>query len=164
MVARGPFSIGVQERQVEGEKRTDRLIHVDLDHPRVSFTEGEPVFLPQGGNSPMLDHMAAVLRGIHEGIQVGKDMFAAFTALNLIEPVKLEVRVTPEQTVNLSGLHTITFEKLRSLDKDTLHQFHQTGYLQAAFLTAASVGNIRKLVALKQARIRNLAQATAAAN
>src|SRR5688572_32360984 len=60
MVARGPFLIGVQERQMEGEMRSDRLIHVDLDHPRVSFTEGEPVFLPQGGNTPLLDHVAAI--------------------------------------------------------------------------------------------------------
>ncbi|HET9447484.1 MAG TPA: SapC family protein, partial [Steroidobacteraceae bacterium] len=64
MVVRGPFLIGFQERGAGGESRREPMIHVDLDHPRVSRTEGEPVFLPKGGNSPYLDHIALVLRGI----------------------------------------------------------------------------------------------------
>ena len=162
MVARGPFLIGVQERQMEGEMRSDRHIHVDLDHPRVSFTEGEPVFLPQGGNTPMLDYVATILRGIHEGMELGKAMFAAFIALDLIEPVKLEVKVTAERTYSLAGLHTISHEKLRSLDKDALHRLHQSGFLQGAFLVAASVGNVRKLIAMKQGKLLDQGQATRA--
>ena len=158
MVARGPFMIGVQERQVEGETRSDRLIHVDLDHPRISFTEGESVFLPQGGNTPLLDHVAAILRGIHEGMQVGKAMFAAFAEHNLIEPMTLEVKVTPEQTFNLGGLHGINMEKLRGLDKEALFRLQQSGFLYAAYLVAASVGNVRKLISMKQGKLRNQAQ------
>ena len=158
MVARGPFMIGVQERQVEGEMRSDRLIHVDLDHPRVSFSEGEPVFLPQGGNTPMLDHVAAILRGIHEGMHIGKTMFAAFAEHNLIEPLTLEVKVTPAQTYNLSGLHGISMEKVRGLDKEALFRLQQSGFLYAAYLVAASVGNVKKLIAMKQEKLRNLAQ------
>jgi hypothetical protein len=162
MVARGPFLIGVQERQAEGEMRADRLIHVDLDHPRVSFTEGESVFLPQGGNSPMLDHVATILRGIHEGMQVGKAMFAVFTELNLIEPVTLEVKVSPEQAFNLGGLHSISMEKLRGLDKEALFRLHQSGFLHGAFLVAASVGNVRKLIAMKQGKLRSQVQGASA--
>ena len=158
MIARGPFMIGVQERQVEGEMRSDRLIHVDLDHPRVSFTEGEPVFLPQGGNTPLLDHVAAILRGIHDGMQMGKALYSAYTELQLIEPITLDVKVTPEQAYNLGGLYSINMEKLRGLDKEQLFRLHQTGYLQGAFLVAASVGNIRKLIAMKQAKLRNKPQ------
>ena len=55
-IARGPFLIGFQERQIDGEIRNEPVIHVDLDHPRVNEAEGEPVFLPHGGNSPYLDH------------------------------------------------------------------------------------------------------------
>ena len=79
-IARGPFLIGFQERQEGGEIRREPVIHVDMDHPRVSKTEGEPVFLPQGGNSRYLDHIAAVLDGIRDGLEVSKAMFAAFTA------------------------------------------------------------------------------------
>jgi hypothetical protein len=155
MVARGPFMIGVQERQVEGATRSDRLIHVDLDHPRISFTEGEPVFLPQGGNTPMLDHVAAILRGIHEGLEMGKAMYATLASYDLIEPMSLEVKVTPEHTYNLGGLHNVSLEKLHKLDKDSLHRLHQTGFLHGAFLLGTSIGNVKKLIALKQKKLRN---------
>jgi hypothetical protein len=85
VIVRGPFLIGFQEQDIDGELRKEPVIHVDLDHPRVSHTEGEPVFLPQGGNSPYLNHIATVLRGIRDGIEISKAMFAAFTALDLIE-------------------------------------------------------------------------------
>ena len=158
MVARGPFLIGVQEHTGEGDSRPDRLIHVDLDHPRVSRTEGEPVFLPEGGNSPFLDHVAMVLRGIHEGMQAGKIMYAAFAALDLFEPVKLEIKVTADHGYNLTGLHTINHEKLRALGKDDLFKLHQSGFLQGAFLQVASVNNMKKLIAMKQGRLQQASQ------
>ena len=43
---------------------------MDLDHPRVSETEGEPVFLEHGGNSRYLDRVATILQGINQGIEV----------------------------------------------------------------------------------------------
>jgi hypothetical protein len=146
MIARGPFLIGMQG--------SERVIHVDLDHPRVSFTEGERVFLPEGGNTPFLDHLATILRGIHEGVEVGKAMYAAFKALDLFEPVKLEVKLTTERTYSLAGLHTLNHEKLRALDKDSLYRLHQSGFLQGAFLQLASINNVRTLMAIKQGRQR----------
>ena len=113
IIARGPFLIGFQERFADGERREEPVIHVDLDNPRVSFTEGRPVFLPAGGNSSYLNQITAVLRGIHQGMDMSKAMFAEFTALGLIEPIKLEVKLNDEETFNLAGLHTISQEKLR---------------------------------------------------
>ena len=40
-VAKGPFLIGFQEQRVAGELRQEPVIHVDLEHPRVTFGEGE---------------------------------------------------------------------------------------------------------------------------
>jgi hypothetical protein len=57
-VAKGPFLIGFQEQRIDGELRKEPVIHVDMEHPRVSTSEGEAVFLPQGGNSAYLQHIA----------------------------------------------------------------------------------------------------------
>lgn len=154
MVARGPFLIGFQEQQVDGELRKEPVIHVDLDHPRVSMSEGVPVFSPGGGNSPYLDHVATVLRGIRDGLEASKAMFAAFTALELIEPVNLEIKLSEQEGYNLAGLHTIDQQKLRDLDADSLFRLNRSGFLQAAYLVLASVTNVKKLMALKQQRQR----------
>ena len=64
---RGPFLIGFRNPEVDGDVVREPVIHVDLDHPRISQTEGEPVFLRHGGNSPYLErcqpHAADHLQG-----------------------------------------------------------------------------------------------------
>ena len=150
IVARGPFLIGFQEQQIEGELRKEPVIHVDLDHPRISQTEGQPVFLPQGGNSPYLDHVAAVLRGIRDGLEISKAMFAAFAELDLIEPVKVEIKLSAEEGYSLVGLHTINREKLAALDGASLEKLNKSGFLQGAFLVIASMNNVKKLMGMKQ--------------
>jgi hypothetical protein len=163
IIARGPFLIGFQEQQVDGAMRTEPVIHVDLDHPRVSRTEGQPVFLPRGGNSPLLEHIAAVLRGIHQGLEVSKAMFAEFARLELIELVKLEVAVSESEKYALTGLHTINQEKLRTLDDESVLRLHRSGFLQAAHLVIASLGNVKSLMQVKQRRAASGADTAAAA-
>lgn len=156
ILARGPFLIGFQERNEGGDPRREPVIHVDLDHPRVSQTEGERVFLDLGGNSPYLERMASVLKGINQGLDVSKAMFAAFTAADLIEPMNLEIKFAEEQ-YNLVGLHTINREKLANLDAESLHRLNRAGFLQGAYLVMNSLGNVQRLVERKQRR--RLAQA-----
>ena len=161
IIARGPFLIGFQEQQVDGALRKEPVIHVDLDHARVSRTEGQPVFLPRGGNTPYLEHVATVLRGIHEGLEISRAMFSAYSELDLIEPIKLEVNVSNSEKYGLEGLHTINQEKLRALDGESLLRLHRAGFLQGAFLVMASLGNVKALMAVKQRRSHGGADATA---
>ncbi|WP_149195462.1 SapC family protein [Luteimonas suaedae] len=153
-VARGPFLIGFQEQWDEGELHKKPVIHVDLDHPRISFEEGEPVFLPQGGHSPYLQHITTVLGGIHDGVEGGKAMFAAFESMGLIQPVKLEVKLDAEHGVDLTGLYGIDRERLAALEADKLLALHRWGFLEGAFLVLASMHNMRRLIAEKQRRLR----------
>lgn len=161
ILARGPFLIGFQEQQVDGELRSAPVIHVDLDHPRISRSEGQPVFLPHGGNSPYLEHIATVLRGIRDGIDIGKKMFAAFAALDLLEPVKLDIKLDDERGVSVLGLHTINRAKLQSLDDAALARLHRSGFLEGAYLVLASMHNVKKLMAMKQRRLQVHEQASA---
>jgi hypothetical protein len=146
VVARGPFLIGFQEGAP--------VIHIDLDHPRVSETEGEPLFLPLGGQSPYLQYVASVLDAIHRGLSKSREMSAAFAALDLIVPVQLEVRLTADEHHNLHGYHTINDERLRDLDAPSLARLHQAGFLECAYLVMASLNNFQKLVDRKLARHR----------
>jgi hypothetical protein len=154
VLARGPFLIGFQDREEGGELRKEPVIHLDLEDPRVSKTEGHPVFMPQGGNSPYLEHIATILAGIRDGIEVSKAMFAAYTELDLIEPVKLEIKPTPEESYSVVGLHTINQQKLAALDGAALERLNRGGLLMGAFLVLSSMNNVRRLIAIKQQRQR----------
>jgi len=153
-VAKGPFLIGFQEQRIEGELRQEPVMHVDLDHPRVNGAEGETVFLPQGGNSPYLEHIASVLRGIRDGTEFGAAMFSAFDSMGLIQPVHLDVQLDERHRVNVNGLYGIDREKLTTLDAESLLRLNQAGFLEGAYLVLASLHNMRRLMAEKQRRLR----------
>jgi len=162
IVARGPFLIGFQNKDVDGELRREPVIHVDLDHPRVSRTEGEPVFLPHDGNSRYLERIGGILQGIHQGLALSKAMFEAFSALELIEPVNVEIKFSTEEQFNLRGLYTISEERLRGLSGDALFKLNSAGFLQGAFLVLASLNNVKKLIDMKHRRRRQRAEVAAA--
>jgi len=160
-IARGPFLIGFQEQNIDGELRPEAVITVDLDHPRVNSEEGEAVFLPQGGNSPYLEHVTSMLRGIRDGMEGGKAMYAAFDSLDLIQPLTLDIKFDNEHGANVTGLLGIDRERLAALDAESLHSLHRAGYLEGAYLVLASMHNMRRLMAEKQ---RRLSQEAVAAN
>ena len=129
------------------------VIHVDLDDPRISATEGEPVFLPQGGNSRYLDRVAGILNGIRTGLEVSKAMFAAFTAADLIEPreardqVQFRRAVRPARTA-----HDQSARSSPSSMPKPCTSCNRSGFLQGAFLVTSSLGNVQRLIEMKGRR------------
>lgn len=158
IIARGPFLIGFQEREINGETGKEPLIHIDLDDPRVNEKEGMALFLRHGGNTPYLQRMANILRGIHDGFPIGKAMFAAFEAYGLVAPINIEVEVHRDEQYNLSGLYTIDEEKLAQLDGQALEKLNKAGFLQPAFLVVASLHNMKKLIEMKRRRILEMSK------
>lgn len=154
VLQRGPFLIGLQEGEADSEARREPMVHIDLDHPRVSKSEGLPLFLPQGGNAPYLDHVAGVLRAIYAGIEATAPMFAAFEAAGLIEPVSLDIELDETRKYVLPDLFTIGRAALAGLDGARLEQLNRTGFLGIAFLVASSMGNVSRLIELKNAKQR----------
>jgi hypothetical protein len=144
IIARGPFLIGFQ--------REEPVIHVDLDHPRISTTEGEPVFLPNGGNTRYIERIAVILEAIRVGLEASKAMFAAFEALDLIEPMRLQIEISGEEQHNLHGYFTINEEKLANLNGEQLESLNRAGFLQGAFLVVTSLNNVKKLIDMKHRR------------
>ncbi len=61
-----------------------------------------------------------ILEGIRVGLEASKAMFAAFQAMDLIEPVRLQVEISPEESHNLHGYFTINEEKLANLSGEQL--------------------------------------------
>ena len=152
VLQRGPFLIGLQERAADGEARREPMVHIDLDHPRVSRSEGLPLFLPHGGNAPYLNHIAGVLRTIYAGIEATAPMFAAFEEAGLIEPLSLEIEIDEARKYVLPDLFTIGRKALAALDGARLEQLNRAGFLGVAFLVASSMSNVSRLIELKNAK------------
>lgn len=147
--ARGPFLIGLQKDDQDGEEVRRPVINVDLDNPRISSSDGQPVFLPHGGNSPYLEHVNRMLQIIHQGEQVRKQMFAAFEEAGLIEGMSLDVELDERTKYKMPGFLTISQERLAGLDGATLERLNRDGFLHLAMLVVTSLGNVSWLIELK---------------
>ena len=66
-IERQPFLIGFKTTTEGGVPVEEPVVHIDMDSPRVSETEGDAVFLEHGGYSPYLEHINSVLMAIHDG-------------------------------------------------------------------------------------------------
>lgn len=146
---RGPFLIGLHRRETDGSDRPEPMVHVDLDHPRISQTEGEPVFLRHGGNSPFLDRAGRMLRIIYDGAELAKPMFAAFEEAGLLQAMDVEVNLDDRVQYKLPNFFSIDPDRLAALEGGTLERLNRQGHLQQAVLVAASLGNVSWLIELK---------------
>lgn len=143
-IQRQPFLIGV-----DGE---ELMVHVDLDSPRLSREHGEPLFLPQGGNTAYTEHMASVLRAVHLGLQGARSFTAALREHNLLESFFLDITLDDGSDNRLAGFYTIHEERLAALDSAALERLHRAGHLQAIYMVLASLSQFRALIDRKNAR------------
>ncbi|WP_160154623.1 SapC family protein [Microbulbifer sp. ALW1] len=146
VIARGPFLIGLHGDSGEP------MIHVDMDSPRVNRSQGQAVFLTHGGHSPYLSRISEILQRIHRGVAGSADMFAAFTACDLIEPVKLELQLNDNERYIIDHFSTISGERMAALTGAQLESLNRQGYLQLAFYVLASLGNTPQLIERKNRR------------
>ncbi len=156
MQARGPFLIGIPKDGAGDNAQADPKVNIDLDDPRVGETQGEPLFLPHGGNTPYLERMARVLHQIHQGIALSRQMFAAFETAGLIEPVTVEVALGDGAKYAVSDCFTISRERLGALDGAALEALNKDGFLHLAYMAASSLGNVSQLVELKERKRANV--------
>ena len=150
---RGPFLIGFRDGEGEdGSTQRVPMILLDPEHPRLSQTEGERLFLAHGGNAPQLERYTQALRAIHLGISINDAMFAAFLDAGILAPVKVEVKLDDTIEYNIPDLFSINSDSLRDLKGAALGKLHAGGHLALAFYVAGSIGNVARLIELKNSR------------
>lgn len=153
MRQRGPFRIGLPgAREAAGEASADASLHIDLDDPRVSRSEGEPLFLPHGGHSPYLDHMVRVMRAIHDGVQAAPPLYDAWAEAGLFEPMTLRLSLDDRTQYDVPDAIVIPPARLAALDGATLERLNRAGQLRPAMLLSASLGNMGRLMERKNRR------------
>lgn len=152
VIARGPFLIGFQDQTAQGGSEREPVVHIDMDNPRVNFEEGEPLFREFGGASPYLERVSNILQGIHDGMAINDAMMAAFESHDLIEPMTIKIELVNGEKYSVEGNYTINEDKLRNLSGTALEQLNKIGFLQGAFLIISSLGNVKKLIDVKNAK------------
>jgi len=143
-IQREPFLIGRG-----GEALT---VHVDMDSPRLSRDEGEPLFRPHGGTSEYLERVSALLGTLHEGLQAMPAFVETLLKHGLLESFVFDVELESGAQHRLAGYYTIHEEKLAALDGAALEALQRAGYLLPIYMALASLSRLRDLVERRQRR------------
>ena len=139
MIERQPFLIGVG---AGGEL----MVHIELDSPRVSRDDGQPVFMPHGGNSEFLERASSMLLAIHQGLQGTPALLTALLQHELLESFVLDVELDDGSQNRLVGFYTINEDRLAALGADAVAALHQAGHLHSIYMVVASLSNFRMLI------------------
>lgn len=155
MIRRQPFLIGYQESRTPGDPEKIRVLSLDMDHPRTSTTEGEPLFQPLGGRTQFLEEMADLLETIYAGQNHGREFVAALEENDLLEPVTFDITLNDGSRNQLLGFQAIDEDRVQALAGETLEAFAGKGLLLPLFMVLASTVNLRKLIDRKNARLES---------
>jgi hypothetical protein len=150
MIERQPFFIGSQYSQ-DGEEQ--RLIYIDMDSPRVSTTDGEGLFLEQGGTSEYLQRISSILEAIHQGQKQTKEFVDVMLKYDLIESFSLNVELNDGTQNQLQGFYTINEDRLNALSSEAVTELMAIGHMQSAYMVIASMSNFRSLIERKNKRL-----------
>ena len=148
-VQREPFVLGRQE----GAAMDDAIVLIDMDNPRVSQTEGEAVFLAEGGMSEYFQRVQSILAELVRGADAVRELTAALVENELVKELTLDVEFADNQVRSYKGIYGIDEEKLESLSGDVLGALHQKGFLDAIYMIIASRGQLRALIDRKNLKL-----------
>lgn len=150
-IQRQPFSVFT-----EGEGDAAKLtVAVDADSPRLKPT-GEAVFLGDGQPSDYLQRVTSALSELADGAPVAFAYAAKLDQLGLIEPVTLDIEFVDSSKMKLTGLHSISREKLMALKAKQLTELRDAGYLELLYYQLASMVHVSSLIARKNKLIAGL--------
>ena len=156
-LARGPFSLGYIRPEEGGEaadNKAELRVMIDDRHPRLR-ADGQPVFLPLGGETPYLEGIKRVLQTVDAGLRVDRVLYAELVSMELLEEVKISISVFAELRYDFTGYYTINQEKFAALGADALLRLHRLGLLGPVYFLVSSLGNFQRLVNLKIARLQS---------
>ncbi|MGS2720033.1 SapC family protein [Paraglaciecola aestuariivivens] len=152
-IQRRPFLIGFKQNTTQGVVTQEPVVHIDMDSPRISYNQGEAIFLPQGGQSPYLQNITGVLMAIHQGYQQTHEFIQALTEHQLIESVDIQVELKDGSKHKMDFLFSINEEKVAKLADQDVATLHRQGYLKAIHMIMASTAKLADLIERKNQQL-----------
>lgn len=148
-IMRQPFYIGQQMRIENGEQRVDRVIHIDIESPRVNAEGGERLFSETGESTPYLSMVADILEALHQGLIESNQLIDRLLAHNLLERFTLKVKFNEYKHYEMTDLYTINEDSLKALPDDIALAFYRDGTLENIYSVLHSQSCVSTLIKLK---------------
>ncbi len=146
MIRRHPFLIARQGTDPASPENTQPVISIDMDHPRVNQSQGEPLFLDDGNPSVFLQDAIELLKNIHQAHQHNENFHKSLLQYDLLESLKLDITFNDGSNKSIDHFYSINETTLYKLGGNALADLNRQGYLQPIFMAIASLSRLRALI------------------
>lgn len=130
----------------------DRLA-IDLDSPRTSRTEGQRLFDDAGSATDYTQRIMAAFHELRPGLEATRAFIEALLALNLVEPIDIDLSFDDGERRELRDLYTINQDALRGLPDEAVLDLFRRGYLHLISLMIASTKQVPVLARMRNRRL-----------
>jgi hypothetical protein len=148
-----PLEIERQGFFVSGEN-----IAIDVESPRFSDSEGEPLFDENGEASEPLRRIQRALGLLVAGTEETDAFIRSVLEQRLVEPIDITLSFDDGEKLHLEGLYTVSLDSIAELDDAAALSLFRRGHLQLAYTMAGSLRQIPVLANRRNERLASGAQ------
>ena len=128
-------------------------IAVDLEHARISKTEGEPLFDETGEPAESMRRIQRALGLLVTGNEATQAFIRTLVDLRLVEPIDISLKFDDGEKLHLDGLYTVSLDSIAELDDAAALSLFRNGHLQLAYCIAGSLRQIPVLANRRNERL-----------
>ena len=143
-----PLDIERQAFFVSGED-----IAIDLEHPRISEGEGEPLFDEAGEPADVLRRIQRALGLLVTGNEETELFIQTLVHQRLVEPIDISLSFDDGDKLQFNGLYTVSMDAIHDLDDAAALSLFRKGYLRLAYTMAGSLKQIPVLAHRRNDRL-----------
>jgi hypothetical protein len=139
-----PFSLGI-----DPEKENTLTACVDVDSEFVGEDKELALFDADGKESEVLANVQKSLGRLYENEKMTENFIKELEANDLLQELELNVNLSSGEKKKLVGIFTINEEKIKALADDKVIDFHKRGLFVPIYAMLGSLGQINRLVQLR---------------
>lgn len=147
-IARQPFFVAPRANpQADGEF----VLCIDTQNDSLQEATGDCIYDAQGNETPYLQRTKSLLAALLTGEGETQRFVDKLLALNLVQPMRLEIEYANHQSQRVEGLYTVDEARMKSLSPEALVELHSLHYLAPIYTMLASLGHVYSLIERKNA-------------
>ncbi len=149
---RFPFALGSQKKE---DNKTESVVLIDLDDPRVGEQEGEVLFNERGFPSAFLESNISILKALEDGQSATHSFIQRLLDFDLIIPANFQITFDNGETQKIEGLYTVNQNVLNDLDDEKVIELHKNNYFEYMYMMIASIGQMKPLIDKKNQTMKD---------
>ena len=150
-IARQPFFAGAGESNQAGKADGEFVLCIDAENDSLQQESGDRIFDAEGNETPYLQRAKAILSALLTGEAETQRFIDKLLALNLLQPMRLDIEYANRQSLRVEGIFTVDEERMKSLPSQSLVELHSLHYLGPIYTMLASLGHVYSLINRKNA-------------